>query len=61
MTLTRDQIQCIITHMAMDDGILSVTISQHSESGIGASHWAVFNKSQLERSFQADITDVSMW
>ena len=61
MTLTRDQIQRIITQMALDDNIDSVTIFEEHKSGIGASHWAVFNKSQVERSFQADITDVSMW
>lgn len=61
LTLTRKQIEHIITHMALDQNIESVTILETYESGIGASHWAVFNKSQVERSFQADITDVEVW
>ena len=61
LTLTRKQIERIITFMALDEGVESVTISEEFRSGIGASHWAVFNKSQVERSFQADITDVSNW
>lgn len=61
MTLTRKQIESIITHMALDQGVESVTVIETHESGIGASHWALFNKSQIERSFEADITDVSVW
>ena len=61
MTLTRKQIEFIITHMALDKNIDSVTVSERYDSGIGASHRAVFNKSQIERSFEADITDVSVW
>lgn len=61
MTLTRKQIESIITHMALDQGIESVTVFETHESGIGASHWALFNKSQIERSFRADITDVEVW
>lgn len=61
MTLTRKQIEAIITHMALDQGIESVTIFERYDSGIGASHRAVFNKSQVERSFESDITDVSVW
>lgn len=61
LTLTRKQIERIITFMALDQGVESVTITEKYESGIGASHWAVFNKSQVERSFQADITDVEVW
>lgn len=47
--------------MALDDNIQSVTIFEKYESGIGASHYAFFNKRQSERSFEADITDVSNW
>ena len=47
--------------MALDKSIDSVTVSERYDSGIGASHRAVFNKSQIERSFEADITDVSVW
>lgn len=59
--LTRKQIQVIITHMALDKNIQSVTIFEEYESGIGASHRAIFNKHQIEHSFEADITDVSVW
>lgn len=61
ITLTRKQLERIITHLALDDGIESVTIIENHESGIGASHCAVFNKYQIERSFEADITDVEVW
>lgn len=47
--------------MAVDEGIDSVTIFESRESGIGASHHALFNKRQIERSFEADITDVGNW
>jgi hypothetical protein len=61
ITLTRKQIEAIITHMALDQNIVSVTVFETYASGIGASHHAFFNKSQIERSFQADITDVEVW
>ena len=47
--------------MALDQNIESVTISETYTSGIGASHNALFNKSQIERSFEADITDAEVW
>lgn len=47
--------------MAVDEGIDSVTIFESHDSGIGASHHALFNKRQIEHTFEADITDVSMW
>lgn len=47
--------------MALDQGINSVTIVETGQSGIGASHHALFNKSQLELSFESDITDVEVW
>lgn len=61
ITLTRKQLERIITHVALDQGIESVTIFEDHTSGIGASHRALFNKSQTERSFEADITDVEVW
>lgn len=61
ITLTRKQIERIITHVALDQGIESVTVIESHESGIGASHRVLFNKSQIERSFEADITDVEVW
>ena len=61
ITLTRKQIELIITHMALDQGIDSVTIFESHGSGIGASHRTLFNKRQIERSFETDITDVGVW
>lgn len=61
VTLTRKQIERIITYIALDQGVDSVTIVEEHSSGIGASHRALFNKSQTERSFEADITDVEVW
>jgi hypothetical protein len=61
ITLTRNQIQRIITHIALDQGIESVTIFETYDSGIGASHRAVFNKHQIERNFETDLTDVENW
>ena len=61
LTLTRKQIERIITFIALDEGVESVTIFEDHRSGIGLSHWALFNKSQTERSFEADITDVEVW
>ena len=39
----------------------NLTIFEDHSSGIGASHRALFNKRQIERSFEADITDVEVW
>lgn len=61
ITLTRKQIQSIITHIALDEGIDSVSVSEVFQSGIGVSHYALFNKSQIERSFEVDITDMEIW
>ena len=61
ITLTRKQLERIITHVAHDQGIDSITIFEDHSSGIGASHRALFNKRQIERSFEADITDVEVW
>ena len=61
ITLTRKQLERIMTNLALDDSIDSVTISESHESGIGASHHALFNKRQIERSFEDDITDVEVW
>jgi hypothetical protein len=47
--------------MALDQGIESVTIFETYDSGIGASHRAVFNKHQIERNFETDLTDVENW
>ena len=61
MILTRDQVQRLATFFALDQGIHVVTIVESYDTGIGTSHRATFHKAQLERDFQADITDVSNW
>lgn len=61
VTLTRNQILKLATMLSLDDSIESVTIKEEHDSGIGSGHRAYFNKSQIERSFDDDITDVSNW
>ncbi len=61
VTLTRRQIERMAVLLALTDNIESVTIEQTHESGIGATHWAVYHTSKLEREWQEDITDVSTW
>lgn len=61
VTLSRNQILKLATMLALDDGIESVTIKEENDSGIGAGHYAYFNKSQIEHSFNDDITDVENW
>lgn len=61
VTLSRNQILKLATALSLDDGIESVTIKEEYDSGIGPGHRAYFNKSQVERSFDNDITDVSNW
>ena len=61
VTLTRKQIERLAVFLALNENIKDVTIEETNESGIGASHWAVYHHEQIERDFQADITDVSNW
>jgi hypothetical protein len=61
LILTRDQVQRLATFFALDSGIHSVTITESHQSGIGASYSGMFHKNQMERDFEADITDVSNW
>lgn len=61
MTLTRDQVQRLATFFALDSSIREVTIEELYESGIGASHRAVFGTDRVERDYEADLTDVSVW
>lgn len=61
VTLSRNQILKLATYLSLDEGIESVRIKEEHDSGIGAGHRAYFNKSQVERSFEDDITDVSNW
>ncbi len=61
VTLTRAQISQLATYFAIDQNIHSVTITESNSSGIGLNHYAQFHKEQIERSFEADITDVGNW
>lgn len=61
ITLTRNQLERIITFVGIDDRVESITIIEKSDSGIGASHWVVCHTSKIERDYEADITDVSNW
>ena len=61
MILTREQVQRLATFFALDSDIHAVTITESRETGIGFSHRGTFHKTQPERDFEADITDVSNW
>jgi len=61
VTLTRRQIERLAVFLALQDNVESVTIEETNESGIGASHWAVYHTNKIERNFQEEITDVSNW
>ena len=59
--LTRRQIERLAVFLALQKSVESVTIEETNETGIGASHWAVYHTDKLERDFQEEITDVSVW
>ena len=61
VTLTRRQIERLAVFLSLQSSIEHVTIEETNESGIGASHHAVYHTSQLEREFGEDITDVGNW
>ncbi len=61
VTLTRGQVLKLATFLSHDQGIESVEIEENHNSGIGLGHRVWFNKSQVEKSFEEDITDVSNW
>ena len=61
VTLTRLQVEKLAVFLQLQENVESVTIEETSESGIGVSHWAVYHHAQIERDFEADITDVSNW
>ena len=61
VTLSRNQILKLATMLSLDDNIKSVTIKEDHDSGIGPGHYAYFYKSQVERNFEDNITDVSNW
>ena len=51
----------LATFLALDENIESVDIEQNYRSGIGPGHHVWFNKTQIEKSYSEDITDVSNW
>jgi hypothetical protein len=63
ITLTRNQIERIITLIGIDDRVKSITIQEHHGSGIGVSHRGNFNYNlpDDDQGFEADLTDVSEW
>lgn len=61
VTLTRYQIERLAVFLALQENVKSVTIEETNETGIGASHWAVYHTDKIERDFQENITDVSVW
>ena len=61
VTLTRHQIERLAVFLSLQQSIEHVTIEETKESGIGASHNAVYHMSQIEREFSEDITDVGNW
>ena len=61
VTLSRRQIERLAVFLALTENVESVTIEEPHESGIGASHWAVYHTSKIERDWQEEITDVGNW
>ena len=61
LVLSRAQVQRLTTFFALDSDIHAVTITESRETGIGPGHRGTFHKTQPERDFEADITDVSNW
>ena len=61
VTLTRHQIERLAVFLALQENVERVTIEETNETGIGASHWAVYHTNRVERDFQEEITDVSVW
>jgi hypothetical protein len=61
VTLTAKQIKELAVWISLNNDIERVTIEETNESGIGASHHAVYHTSQIERTYSQDITDVGAW
>ena len=58
VTLSRHQIERLAMFLALTKNIESVTIEETNESGIGASHSAIYHG---HNDLQEDITDVGNW
>lgn len=61
ITLTRKQLEHIITLIGVDGRVTAVTICQSSESGIGTHHRGTFHYKDEQDNFEYDITDVDTW
>lgn len=61
ITLSRRQIERLAVFLALTENVESVTIEETRETGIGASHWAVYHTTKSERDWQQEITDVGNW
>ncbi len=61
VTLSRRQIERLAVFLALQENIKCVTIQETHETGIGASHWAVYHSTKSERHWQEEITDVGNW
>lgn len=59
--LTRYQIERMAVYLALNSLIQEITIEEHYNSGIGASHRAVYHTGKIERDWEEEITDVSNW
>ena len=57
--LSRRQIEQIAVYMVLNSKIKNVIIEQNHASGIGASHWIVYQTEDTE--WREEITDVSNW
>lgn len=61
VTLTVKQIKELAVWISLNNDIESVTIEETNESGIGASHDAIYHTRQVERTYSQNITDVGAW
>lgn len=61
VTLTAKQIKELAVWISLNSDIESVTIEETNDSGIGASHDAIYHTRQVERTYSQNITDVGAW
>jgi hypothetical protein len=61
VTLTAKQIKELAVWISLNGDIERVTIEETNESGIGASHDAIYHTGQVERTYSQNITDVGAW
>jgi hypothetical protein len=61
VTLTAKQIKELAVWISLNNDIERVTIEETNESGIGASHDAIYHTGQAERTYSQNITDVGAW